>query len=248
MVYKVKLDSFEGPLDLLYQMVRENEIELNKISLAHLTEQYLEYTDYFQSFDLDMASEFMVIAGELIELKARLLLPDRRQNEEKQEKEVDLVARLREYEFFKNAAKKLAEFRAEAENIFFRPEEMTYISEDEYELRLNIEAEELKNIYDRLLYSRKVQESDRQKNELDFVHQEKYRVAEKTSYIREKLSSSGEKRWFFRDFIKNKKDFLEVVVTLLSILELVYLEEIKIYQDNLFTPIEVIPVEECEKT
>ncbi|MFW5985189.1 MAG: segregation and condensation protein A [Halanaerobiaceae bacterium] len=245
MDYKIKLDSFEGPLDLLYQMVKKNEIELNEISLARVTEQYLEYTGYFQSFDLEVASEFMLIAGELIQLKTSILLPQKEDAGEEEEK-MDLVTRLEEYEFYKNIAQKLKEYRKEASRIYYRPEEMTYLTEEEYKLELKISPDHLREIYNQVLTaSREKKEEVQEKainDKINYLQTQKYKVEDKVNHVREELTAARDNQVLFRELITRKNDFLEVVVTLLGILELVHLKEVKVKQTQLFSEITIILV------
>ena len=240
MEYTVKLDSFEGPLDLLYQMIKQNEIELNKVSLARVTEQYLEYTSYFQSFDLETASQFMVIAGELIQLKTRFLLP-RPEIEEEEEDESDLVARLEEYEFFKKIAQKLKDFETRARDIYFRPREMTYVTEEEYELKVDKTPLDLAEIYGQVLSSREEEQKERSLRErINLPGIQKFKVEDRISRIRQDLAVTENNQLFFRQLLDKKDNFMEIVVTLLALLELVHLQEIIVQQDELFAEIKII--------
>src|SRR6056297_1076398 len=110
MDYEVTLDAFQGPLELLYQLVKKNKIEISEISLAKITGEYLDYIDQ-NIMDLEFTSEFLVIAAELIEIKAKYLLP--KVDEQDEEEEESLVERLKKYQLYKELSFVLAdEFEA----------------------------------------------------------------------------------------------------------------------------------------
>src|SRR5512133_3029338 len=107
MSYEIKLDIFEGPLDLLLYLIRKNEIDIYNIPIALITEQYLEYLDIMRSLNLDLAGEYLVLASTLIHIKSRLLLPvveSDGEGEEGQAPRAELVQPLLEYRAFKEAA------------------------------------------------------------------------------------------------------------------------------------------------
>ena len=238
MKYEVRLDSFEGPLDLLYQMVKKNEIELNEISLARITEQYLEYTDYFKSFDLEVASQFILIAGELIELKTKYLLPNTGLEEE-DDQETDLVARLQEYEQYKKLSVELADKLKKAENIYQRPPEMTHLTEEDYRLEIDLAPERLRDVFSQVLQAEKEKKDSHYDEDINYLEEEKFRVEDKIICIRKECSAAGKEGVSFGDLLEKRNSFLEIAVTLLALLELVARREVKVSQDQLFGQIVV---------
>ncbi len=107
MSYEIKLDIFEGPLDLLLYLIRKNEIDIYNIPIALITEQYLSYLDMMRSLNLDLAGEYLVLASTLIHIKSKLLLPPAEGDGEEEEGEdprAELVQQLLEYQAFKEAA------------------------------------------------------------------------------------------------------------------------------------------------
>src|SRR5437867_8788140 len=123
-VYKVKLEVFEGPLDLLLYLIKQDEIDIYDISLERITRQYLEYLQAFKELSIDVAGEFVVMAANLIYLKSRTLLPADQQPPEEDADEHDprwdLIRQLIEYKKFKDAAAELHERELEQEQIFAR--------------------------------------------------------------------------------------------------------------------------------
>ncbi len=236
-MYKVELDSFQGPLDLLYNMIKKNEIELNEISLAEVTDQYLQYTGYFQNFNLEVASEFMLIAGELIQLKARYLLPAKVVTVDEEEEESNLLKRLQEYELYKNISEILRDYKEKGDRYFFRPVEMTDLTEEEYRLEIDFPADELQDIFNSLLQQKSLKEETDSSIKQNYLTGEQFRVKDRIKQIRKQIKLKKTAKFF--DFIKNRRNLLEVVVTLLSILELVKLGEVIVKQNKLFKEIKI---------
>ncbi len=240
MPYEIKLDSFQGPLEVLYQLVKKNRIEISEISLSSIAEQYLAYMDKLKDFNLDLASEFMVIAAELIEIKIRALLP---KNHEDGEEETDsnLVERLREYHYFKKISEILQDFEEEGSKYYPRAVDIYDIIGEDIEVNLDIEIFELQEAFQGVLASlsekEEVEVEDEDvKGDWDQLNFEEIKIEDKTTFILDKLSrvSSG---LTFRDLILNSHNRMEIVVTFLSILELAKMAKIKIKQDKIFSNI-----------
>ncbi|MGM0436698.1 MAG: segregation and condensation protein A [Bacillota bacterium] len=239
MEYEIQAGDFQGPLDLLYKLVKKNQIEISEISLAKITEEYLYHIKKIEKFNLDQASEFMVLASELLEIKARLLLPD--QDEEDEEDESNLVQRLEEYELFKNIAVELELYLDKAARTYRLPPERELIK-GEGKLNIDISLDEFKNLYKTALEAYKEEEEEKEDphySEMDHINSDRLNVEEKrediTNIIKE--NPEGVK---FRDLLYNNDDILEIVVTLLSLLELVRLREVEIFQEKLFSEMKIV--------
>lgn len=124
--YEVKVNSFEGPLDLLLHLVTKNEMDINDIPMAKITTQYLNYLDQMEAQNLDVASEFLVVAATLVHIKSKLLLPRHANEEDVDEDELDprveLVQRLLEYRRYKEGAEELSAYPQLNHDVFSRPE------------------------------------------------------------------------------------------------------------------------------
>jgi len=123
MSYKVKLEVFEGPLDLLLYLIKKEEIDICDIPIARITDQYLEYLNLMQLLDLKLAGEFLVVAATLMQIKSKLLLPPEErplEEEEELDPREELVRRLLEYKKFKEAAGRLEELEQEQAQVFRR--------------------------------------------------------------------------------------------------------------------------------
>lgn len=122
--YRVQLEVYEGPLELLYQLVEKEKIDIWDIPIARLTEQYLAYLDTLQELNIDVAAEFLVMAARLLYIKAKMLLPkpERAPGEEEEDPRLELAASLYEYKLFKEAAEMLARMAQERAGLFPRPQ------------------------------------------------------------------------------------------------------------------------------
>ena len=122
MSYKVKLDVFEGPLDLLLYLIQKEEVDIYDIPIAKITDQYLEYLELMQLLDLDIAGEFLVMAATLMHIKSKMLLPPDQTDQEDLEEDprAELVRRLLEYKKFKEAASQLAAMESQHKHLFPR--------------------------------------------------------------------------------------------------------------------------------
>ncbi|MFW6409981.1 MAG: segregation and condensation protein A [Halanaerobiales bacterium] len=243
MTYELKLDNFEGPLELLYQLVKKNEIEISRISLAKITGQYLDYLNKLQSFDLNLASEFTVIAAELLEIKASTLLPGSDEEEDENEA-TDLVQRLKEYHRFKELSRLLQEFQEKAARIYFREREFSSGDNNTPELALENDPSVLKKAILKA-YTHKQQNEKKESPEVEYIQEENIKVEDKIEEIINILDNHSS-RVFFRQLLNNNNNPQEVIVTLLGILELVRLKRIAVRQDGLFSEIEVVSVNEDE--
>lgn len=237
MNYQVELDVFQGPLELLYQLVKKDKIEISEISLAKVTNQYLEYIDTMQNFDLDLASEFMVIAAELIEIKVRTLLPQNKEKKEETEKtEKSLVERLQEYHVFKQVSKTLASYKKNGEGAFIQ-----LVIEDEQEktedLDLKLELTDLIKAYQEVLAS-KEELTETEKHQGQIIP-EKINIQDKINELIHKLRKSPQ-GLSFQELITNVQNKMEIVVSFLSVLELAKLGDLSLKQDKLFADITLI--------
>lgn len=238
MDYELVLDDFEGPLELLYKLVKKNEINISEISLAKITDQYLEYLDQMREFDIDLASEFLIIAAELIEIKIKALLPDD-DKEEEEESEHELITRLREYELFKNIAAMLKEWEEEAGNRYRAQVDIEELMPEMLQVDLDISADELHELVVKAIKAEKEEETEVLKNpKLEYLKEEKFNIRNKIKDMLKDIRQVNEELSFFQ-LVKEKDNQLEVVVTLLALLELMKRRRINVVQDDNFSDIKV---------
>lgn len=233
------LDVFEGPLDLLLYLIKKHDLEISRISLAAVTDQYLGYLDGLKELDVDGASEFLLMAAELAHIKSRTLLPGGH-DEPDEEDEVgqDLVARLREYERYKMAAEDLNKRAWLGRDVFGRASlfEPTPQASDAVEKRpaladgeFEVDSFELIKAYYEIV-SRLPREAARHQ-----VMTERISVADRIYQILELFKEA--ESVLFADIFPGTATRVEVVVTFLALLEMARLNLIQLYQTESFAPI-----------
>jgi segregation and condensation protein A len=231
--YKVKLEVFEGPLDLLLYLIKQDEIDIYDVSLERITRQYLEYLQAFKELNIELAGEFIVMAANLIYLKSRSLLPiDQQPPEEDAEEDDprwDLIRQLIEYKKFKEAAAELHLRQLEQERIFAREGSASSLHEP---LRL----EEV-GIFHLINAFQTVLKRIEARQDVQEIFAERFSVSEKIDIILQRVANSARVR--FSDLFGNAVSRLEVVVTFLALLELIRLKQVRALQKNMFEEIEI---------
>ncbi len=235
MEYKVKIDSFEGPLDLLLHLINQLEIDIYDIPAAEITNQYLSYVNTMQQLELDVASEYLVMAATLIAMKSRSLLPDHTEEDDEfyeEDPREELTRRLVEYKKYKEAAEKLHVLEEERTMFFSRPP-------SDHLFASNVEGPLHVSIYDMLGAFQKMMR--RKKLAIPpkaTVRREEVSVETRMKALREKLRFSKEPMLFEELFDSNERN--ELVVSFLAILELMKQNEIKILQKGNFAKLYVM--------
>ena len=232
--YKVKLEIFEGPLDLLLYLIKRDEIDIYEISIEHITRQYLEYLQAFEELNIDLAGEFVAMAANLIYLKSRSLLPVDQQPPEEDAEEDDprweLIRQLIEYKKFKEAAAQLHLRELEQERIFAREEGSSPPTEGL--LRLGeVGIFQLINAFQNVI--KRVEA----RQDLQEIPGERFSVSEKIDTILQRVDAGG--RIPFSDLFGAIVSRLEVVVTFIALLELIRLKQVRAIQKNIFDEIEI---------
>ena len=225
MDYRVKLDMFEGPLDLLLHLIKKNEVDIYDIPIATVTEQYLEYIDMIKKFNLDIAGEFLLMAATLIHIKSRMLLPvtgEPEEGEDEGDPREELIRRLIEYQRYKDAAAEMGERSILGRDVFIKgmtqPEEAG-TEEGLVNLSLFDLMEALKEVFDRAPGTAPLNLSTEKFSVVD-------KINEVMEFLRERTSTSFTSL-FSRDTVK-----AEIIVTFLAVLELVKMRMIHIYQSE----------------
>jgi segregation and condensation protein A len=234
--YKVKLEVFEGPLDLLLYLIKRDEIDIYDISLERITSQYLEYLQAFKELNIELAGEFIVMAANLIYLKSRSLLPRDQQPPEEDAGEDDprweLIRQLIEYKKFKEAAAELNLRALEQERIFVR--ETTSTSAIQEPLRLGEVG-----IFQLIGAFQTVMKRIEARQDVQEIFSERFSVSEKIDSILQRIATGNRLR--FSDLFGAAASRIEVVVTFLALLELIRLKQVRAIQKNVFEEIEIAP-------
>jgi segregation and condensation protein A len=232
--YKVKLEVFEGPLDLLLYLIKQDEIDIYDISLERITSQYLEYLQAFKELNIELAGEFIVMAANLIYLKSRSLLPRDQQPPEEDAGEEDprweLIRQLIEYKKFKEAAAELHLRALEQESIFVR--ETASTSGIQEPLRLGEVG-----IFQLIGAFQTVMKRIDARQDVQEIFSEHFSVSEKIDSILQRIATGNRLR--FSDLFGAAASRVEVVVTFLALLELIRLKQVRAIQKNVFEEIEI---------
>ncbi|MFV9510734.1 segregation and condensation protein A [Tepidibacillus sp. LV47] len=241
MSYQVKLDTFEGPLDLLLHLIDQEEMDIYDIQISKITDQYLEYLDTMQTLQLDIASEFLVMASTLLSIKSKMLLPTRNEHSfqgslslviEEEDPRDELIRRLIEYKKFKEVSFFLKEKEISRSKIFTKAPS---------DLSLFIETEEVNpvegiNIYHLIEAFQKALKRYSYKDPITRLKREEISIKDRMNHILQMLQSTKHDL-FFSDLLKDITDRSDIVVTFLSLLELIKQKQIICIQKNPFDDI-----------
>lgn len=238
MGYKVKLNVFEGPFDLLVYLIESARMDIYDIKVSEITKQYLNYLEQMKEVEVEMASEFMVLAAALIELKSKMLLPRINKDGEEiidDDPRTDLVARLIEYKKFKLASDIFSRREDDGLCIYEKPQEdiSEYLDEpDEY---LLLDIDKFVNAFELFL--------DKKKRVADVKHRyerkEQQRISAETrmNFIENLFKLDPNKTLSFKDTVQNGEDNYDVVLSFVSIMEMVKGRRVTAEQKALFSDI-----------
>ena len=236
MAYKVTLDIFEGPLDLLLYLIKKNEVDIYDIPIAVITDQYLEYLDLMKALNLDVVGEFLVMASTLTAIKSRMLLPpseDEEEGDEGIDPRAELMEHLLEYQRYKEAAHQLKDRELLEKDIFTR------IQSEEQSLQVDKDTAVIEvNLFDLVDALRKVIERKDLAGDFMEVTVEKISVKDKMVEILEKLKEN--QQITFQSLFDEITTRYEIIVAFLSILELMRLRAVKVFQVHPYGEIRVI--------
>ncbi len=234
MSYKIKLELFEGPLDLLLYLVKKDHLNITDIPITKVTEQYMQYLEVMKFLDLNIAGEFLVMAATLMQIKSKMLLPpDENPVAEEEDPRADLVRQLMEYEKFKEIAETLRQRETEQRELFKRPKAEAPKQEANPADPEYFEA----SIFDLITaFSRAMQDTPK---ELFYkVIKDEFTIEEKIHQLLHKLMVSETIK--VSELFVAAKNKIEVIVTFLAVLELIRIKEVVLRQRELFGDIEII--------
>ncbi|MCC5847783.1 MAG: segregation/condensation protein A [Verrucomicrobia bacterium] len=225
--YHVKLDVFEGPLDLLLYLIKKEEVEITDIPIEKICVQYNEYLKLMRMLDLNIAGEFLVMSATLMLIKSRMLLPVEERpdlEEDEEDPRLDLVRQLVEYKKFKDAAGILEELEEGQHNVFFPEEEHVALGKDPGLSLRDVSIFDLLSSFSEIL-------KRSEKEELTEIFAERYTVADKVDFLMNEVVRKGRKQ-SMHGLFKGMRSRSEMVCTFLAILELIRLKQIRAAQDS----------------
>lgn len=240
---KVKLQVFEGPLDLLLYLIEKNKVNIYDIPIVEITSQYMEYIAEMKRRDLNILSEFLVMAATLIDIKSKMLLPqDPSSEEEEEDPRAELVQQLLEYKMYKCMAYELKDRQMDAERVMYKlptiPDEILAYEEpvDLDELVADVTLARLNEIFQSIM-RKQADKIDPVRSKFGKIEKEEVSLEEKMSYLE---SYAAKNRHFsFRNLLESQASRTEIVVTFLAILELMKMGKIFISQEHIFDDIKI---------
>lgn len=241
MAISVKLEAFEGPLDLLLHLIEKNKIDIYDIPIVEITEQYLDYIRQMQERDMNVMSEFLVMAATLVDIKCRMLLP-KEVNEEGEEEDprAELVQKLLEYKMYKYMSFELRDRQVDAEKNLYRkqhlPKEVEAYRQpvDYEELIGDMTLTRLHEIF-KSVVKKQEEKIDPIRSRYGNIEKEEIDMEVKALYVEAYVKEH--KTFSFRRLMEKQKSKMETIVTFLIILELIKLGKISVSQEKIFDDI-----------
>jgi len=228
-----KINDFEGPLDLLLHLIKESKVDIFDINIVEITDQYMDFINRMQELNLDIASEYLVMAAELMKIKSSLLLPNNKQEQEDEYEEdprEQLINRLIEYERYKNITSSLKEYERERQNLYTKePYDLSLVIEKDNKIDEDFKIDDLVEAFNGILARKELNKPLNTK-----ITTKEFTVSERSNEIRNILKTK-KKVEFSELFNIMTKEY--VVVTFLSILTMAKNQELSIVQDNNFSNI-----------
>lgn len=234
--YEIKIENFEGPLDLLCHLIEKNKMDIYDINLNEITEQYIQYLNEMEEMNLEIASEFIVMASTLLYLKSKNLLPKQENDEEEEVTEEELIRRIIEYKKFKEISNVLKQNYIETGNRYYKEQEKIELPKQK--LEKNYDEKIIPKIYKNLIEKNRSKINQNAKNIEKIALVENYSVASKVKEMYKVLVK--QKRFVFNKlFSVNKRSKQEVVTAFSGLLEMSRRKKVETEQEELFGDITV---------
>lgn len=250
MAISIKLQVFEGPLDLLLHLIEKNKIDIYDIPIVEITRQYMDYIKELETEDMNVMSEFLLMAATLLDIKCRMLLP-REVNEDGEEEDPreELVQQLLEYKMYKYMSFELKDRQLDADKNYYKaptiPEEVAaYQPPVDYdELFGDITLRKLHEIFQATL-KRQEDKIDPIRSQFGRIEKDEINMDEKLSYIQNYIRQN--KTFSFKNLLEKNHNKMEIVITFLTVLEMMKMGQITIVQEHLFDDIIITSNEPVE--
>ena len=226
-MYNVLIDDFSGPMDLLLHLIKESKMDIFNLKLEVIIDEYLEYINHCQEINLDVASSYLVMASELLEIKSRMLLPDENVEEEEENPKENLINRLIMYQQYKDQIDNFKELEQARNNYYTKiPSNLSYYQEESKAVISDVTLDDLVDAFKKFL-----ERVELEKPIDTHITKKELSVDAEMKTIKNKLKFS-KKIAFFDLFEVKSKEY--IVVTFLAILEMAKRKELKIFQNENF--------------
>ncbi len=239
----VKLETFEGPLDLLLHLLEKNKVNIYDIPIVEITNQYMDYIHKMERADLDIMSGFMVMAATLIDIKARMLLPRKvSEEEEEEDPRAELVQQLLEYKLYKSISYELRDRQIDADKVMYKaptiPDEVLAYEPpvDLDELLGGLTLRRLNAVFESVM-KRQADKIDPVRSSFSRIEKEEVPLEEKTAVLEQ--YAKKHKTFSFRRLLEHQSGRVQVIVTFLAVLELMKAGKIEIFQERAFDDIRI---------
>ena len=238
----VKLQVFEGPLDLLLHLLEKNKVNIYDIPIVEIANQYMEYIAEMRRQDLNVMSEFLVMAATLLDIKSKMLLPAKESEDDEEDPRAELVQQLLEYKMYKCMAYELRDRQIDAEKVWFKaptipPEVLAYEEPvDVNELMSGVTLARLNDIFQSII-KKQADKIDPVRSKFGRIEKEEVSLSDKMTYVEEYSLHHG--HFSFRSLLEAQSGKMEVVVTFLAILELMKMGKIVVSQEYTFDDIKI---------
>lgn len=241
MAISIKLEAFEGPLDLLLHLIDKNKVDIYDIPIVEITNQYMEYIQEMQKKDLNIMSEFLLMAATLLDIKCRMLLPVEVNEEgEEEDPRQELVEQLLQYKMYKYMSYELKDRQMDGERLMFKEETLpSEVKEYQEPVDLDVLLEgvtlsRLNEVFQDIM-KRQFNKIDPVRSTFGKIEKEEITVEDKMSYLNEYVKTH--KEFSFSELLKNQKTKMQTIVTFLAILEMMKMGTISVKQENTFDDI-----------
>ena len=234
--YAIKIDNFEGPLDLLCHLIDKNKMNIYDIELSKITDQYIDYLNEMEELNLEIASEFLIMASTLLYLKSKNLIPKQGEDDEEELTEEELIKQIIEYKKYKEISKRLRENYIIFQNRYFKQEEKVELPKQKIEQKF--EKEEIPTIYANLIERTSSKINQNAKNIEKIAITDTYTVASKVKEMFKELIRKKSFN-FNKMFSIRKKNKQEVVTAFTGLLELSRRSKVTTEQEKQFGDITV---------
>lgn len=234
--YNIKIENFEGPLDLLCHLIERNKMDICDIKISEITDQYVEYLNEMERMNLEIASEFLIMASTLLYLKSKSLLPSTENEDEKELTEEELLKRIIEYKKYKEITKKLKEACEQGCKRFFKSQEIIELPKQK--LEVNYKKDVIPEIYKQIIEKNEQKVNQNAKNIEKIAITDNYTVSSKVKVMFKELLHK--KRFVFNKLFSSKKcNKQEVVTAFTGLLELSRRSKVVTQQEEIFGDITV---------